>query len=79
MIRVESGSTSTFLELPSVDSGTIHSWKLYGLENGSLVDFSNNPEVAFSLVDSNIDGTLDTVEWRIVNNVTDFYLIYEIL
>ncbi len=79
MVRVESGSTSTFLELPSTDSKIMYNWKLYGLESGSLVDYSINPQVSFSLVDSNNDGTFDGVEWNIINNVTDFYLISEIL
>lgn len=79
LVRVESGSTSTFLELPSTDSEIMYNWKLYGLESGSLVDYSINPQVSFSLVDSNNDGTFDGVEWNIINNVTDFYLISEIL
>jgi len=79
LVRVESGSTSTFLELPSTDSKIMYNWKLYGLESGSLVDYSINPQVSFSLVDSNNDGTFDGVEWNIINNVTDFYLISEIL
>ncbi len=79
LVRVESGSTSTFLELPSGDSGIVYTWNLYGLESGSLVDYSNNPEVNFSLIDSNYDGTIDRAEWNVINNVMDFYLISEIL
>jgi len=77
LVRVESDATSTFLELPSNDSGIVYTWNLYGLESGHLVDYSNNPEVNFSLIDSNYDGTVDRAEWNIINNVTDFYLISE--
>ena len=79
LVRVESGSTSTFVELSLGESSTMRTWELYGLENGSLVDYSNNSEVFFSLVDSNSDGTLDRAEWNIINKVTDFYLISNIL
>ena len=79
LVRVESDATSTFLELPSNDSGIVYTWNLYGLESGHLVDYSNNPEVNFSLIDSNYDGTVDRAEWNIINNVTDFYLISEII
>ena len=77
LVRVESGSVITFSELPATDSGTSYTWNLYGFENGSLVDYSNNPEVYFNLIDSNSDGTLDRAEWVVINNVIDFYLISE--
>ncbi len=79
LVRVESGTTSTFTELPSGDSGITYTWNLYGVKNGSLVDYSNNPEVSFDLIDSNYDGTLDRAEWVVINDVSDFYLISEIL
>ena len=79
LVRVESGSVITFSELPATDSGTSYTWNLYGFENGSLVDYSNNPEVYFNLIDSNSDGTLDRAEWVVINNIIDFYLISEIL
>ncbi len=79
LVRVESGSVITFSELPATDSGISYTWNLYGLESGSLVDHSNNPEVYFNLIDSNSDGTLDRAEWVVINNVKDFYLISEVL
>jgi len=79
LVRVESGSVITFSEIPATDSGTSYTWNLYGFENGSLVDYSNNSEVYFNLIDSNSDGTLDRAEWVVINNVIDFYLISEIL
>ena len=79
LVRVESGSVITFSELPVTDSGISYTWNLYGLESGSLIDYSNNPEVYFNLIDSNSDGTLDRAEWVVINNVMDFYLISEVL
>ena len=79
LVRAESGSVIIFSELPTADSGISYTWTLYGFESGSLVDYSNNPEVYFNLIDSNSDGTLDRAEWVVINNVRDFYLISEIL
>jgi len=79
LVRAESGSVIIFSELPTADSGFSYTWTLYGFERGSLVDYSNNPEVYFNLIDSNSDGTLDRAEWVVINNVRDFYLISEIL
>jgi len=63
LVRAESGSVIIFSELPTTDSGISYTWNLYGFESGSLVDYSNNPEVYFNLIDSNSDGTLDRAEW----------------
>ena len=79
LVRVDSGSVITFSELPATDSGISYTWNLYGLESGTLVDHSNNPEVYFNLIDSNSDGTLDRAEWVVINDVKDFYLISEVL
>ncbi len=79
LVRAEPGSVIIFSELPTADSGFSYTWTLYGFESGSLVDYSNNPEVYFNMIDSNSDGTLDRAEWVVINNVRDFYLISEIL
>jgi hypothetical protein len=75
LVRVEPGATSTFSDLPTMDSGIVYNWKLFGVENGQMIDYSDNLKVSFTLVDSNSDETLDRAEWTVINNIVDFYLI----
>ena len=79
LVRAESGSAIVISELPTNNSGVSYTWKLYGFENGQLVDHSNNPDVYFHMWDSDSDGTLDRAEWVVINSIRDFYLISEIL
>jgi len=78
LIKVSPGTKKSFSNLP--DAVTTHGkWKLYGIVDGEKIDYTDDPEVLFTLLDSDGDGIEDEAKWNVPEGITEFYVEAEIV
>ncbi|MCZ6582218.1 MAG: hypothetical protein O6761_03490, partial [Thaumarchaeota archaeon] len=65
------------------DSSTYGLWtntkhRLYGIVDGKLVDYTDDPRINFRLIDVDGDNKNDKAVWDVPADVTEFYIVAEI-
>ena len=78
-IRVSSDTTSTFSDLPPINSRAEYQWKLFGVLNGEMINLTHDPNVNLQLLDLNSDNRLDRAEWNTMEGITEYYLIAQVI